>query len=342
MRNVICLLTLTIFFNCSSPESDFFTSYNLGLSHQEEKTLLIPLLTSKDYDYNFARFDQLSQRINEKNEDQLILLLSDYLNKHPEDPYQAYYLLRIAFYYLDQHSEEMAKLYFQRILDNTEDINIHGQSIHLNALNKLLEIVDKDEEKIPIYDALISRFSERVNLGQCHYFLGRSYENLGLWDRAYEEYNNFLQYRDTEIPGVVNGYEMVRQRVNFHNSSKNWTFQTRDDLVNSIKYAIRTRKIYLLNRYRSNDFFVLSWSQKMEDTHQVSVMEDLTSYSKSNLRYNIDLEPFSNNQEAYLKTWGWSYRVRSWYLYFRRINYPADPEINGRWEWAGIYLGDPL
>jgi hypothetical protein len=22
------------------------------------------------------------------------------------------------------------------------------------------------------------------------------------------------------------------------------------------------------------------------------------------------------------------------------VNYPPDPEINGRWEWAGIYLGD--
>ena len=58
--------------------------------------------------------------------------------------------------------------------------------------------------------------------------------------------------------------------------------------------------------------------------------------------YRADLEPYSNDSEAYLRTWGWSYRIRTWYLYFRKIEYPANPDINGRWEWAGIYFGERL
>ncbi|MDR1596788.1 MAG: tetratricopeptide repeat protein, partial [Treponema sp.] len=44
--------------------------------------------------------------------------------------------------------------------------------------------------------------------------------------------------------------------------------------------------------------------------------------------------------EAYLRTWGWSQYISTWYLYFRKINFPSDPEIHGRWEWAGIYYGE--
>ena len=25
-----------------------------------------------------------------------------------------------------------------------------------------------------------------------------------------------------------------------------------------------------------------------------------------------------------------------------KVNFPADPEIHGRWEWAGIYFGEKL
>jgi len=342
MRYGLLLLTISVFLSCQPKASGDFRTYDLGLSTQDQKELLHPFLESRDYDYNFALFDQISRTIEPEHQSMLMLLITDYLKSHEEDPYQAYYLLRIALYYQSMKAEEVSRIYLNRLVNNTEDLIIKGQSIHLTALNQLLSMAMTVEDKITIYESLISRFPDKVDLGQCHYFLGHSYEQMGQWDRAYEEYNVFLQYRGTEIPGVVNGYEMVRQRVNFHNSRKNWTFETRDALVNSIKYAISSRKIYLLNNYRSSDFFVLSWSQKMEDYHQISNMDDISNYSHTSLRYNRDLEPYSNDNEAYLKTWGWSYRVKSWYLYFRRIDYPADPEINGRWEWAGIYLGDPL
>lgn len=46
--------------------------------------------------------------------------------------------------------------------------------------------------------------------------------------------------------------------------------------------------------------------------------------------------------KLFLRTIGWSYRVETWYLYFRRVNFKADPSIDGKWEWAGIFFGEKL
>jgi hypothetical protein len=57
------------------------------------------------------------------------------------------------------------------------------------------------------------------------------------------------------------------------------------------------------------------------------------------IRYADRLDASSNSTEAFLKTWGWS-QISTWYLYFRKIYFPSDPEIHGRWEWAGVYYGE--
>jgi hypothetical protein len=60
------------------------------------------------------------------------------------------------------------------------------------------------------------------------------------------------------------------------------------------------------------------------------------------IEYQARLDSSSNAGEAYLRTWGWSQYLSVWYLYFRTIYFPSDPEIHGRWEWAGIYYGEKL
>ena len=65
-----------------------------------------------------------------------------------------------------------------------------------------------------------------------------------------------------------------------------------------------------------------------------------TILQRQTIRYNAELDPISNEREAYLETWNWQYQVGKWYFYFSKIDYPADPELNGKWEWAGIYFGD--
>ena len=69
----------------------------------------------------------------------------------------------------------------------------------------------------------------------------------------------------------------------------------------------------------------------------------MRSFMRGNaIHFNAKLDETSNPNEAYLRTWGWSPYISVWYLYFRKVNFPVDPEIHGRWEWAGIRFGEKL
>ncbi len=158
-----------------------------------------------------------------------------------------------------------------------------------------------------------------------------------------QAYTKFMKYPDTTIRGYADAQRSVMNLLAFHNSNKSWTREDLDDLVGAIKSAIATRDSRALTRLKAGvNFFAMSWEQEDSDAN-TQVVFDLGSFLRgSKVSYARNLDSDSNTREAYLETWGWSYRVPTWYLYFRKITYPGDPEINGRWEWAGIYFGEKL
>jgi hypothetical protein len=85
----------------------------------------------------------------------------------------------------------------------------------------------------------------------------------------------------------------------------------------------------------------MSWIQDTSDSF-THIPANLPSFLTSNTRLAPEIEPFSNDTEAYLRSWNWAYQhqVGVWYLYFRRIDLPEKPDLNRKWEWAGIYLGE--
>jgi len=86
----------------------------------------------------------------------------------------------------------------------------------------------------------------------------------------------------------------------------------------------------------------MDWHQD-KDAGNSQVAIDFGAFmSGGRLYYENILDGASNSHEAYLKTWGWTERIATWYLYFRKVDFPADPEVHGRWEWAGIYYGEKM
>jgi tetratricopeptide (TPR) repeat protein len=322
--------------------------YYIVGSGQEKKEMLqlFSLLEEgeKQGEDTFIIIQQIAVRLHKAGENgKMNLFLSDYVEKHPEDLYNSYYLLLVAQNYLEEEAYPFAAHYFERILGNYPDMLLQDTSVHLICLQELKVIEQTPEYRVEHYIDLISRFGEEIDIGQTYYELAGIYEQLGEWEQAIQAYSHFLKSPETEIPGERNAYREVEDFVEFYNSDKNWTIENLDELLGIIRNAIRRRDSRTLTRYKAKvNFFAMSWEQEYSDENSQVIFDLGTFLRKSNVGTSASLDITSNAEEAYLRTWGWSYRIRTWYLYFRKVRYPADPEINGRWEWAGIYFGEKL
>lgn len=273
--------------------------------------------------------------------DWLSSLLVQVINTNPSDPYAVYYLIAMAEGARDSGSNELALDYFRRLLKNYPDLELEGRSLHLIALRQIAVLSSNPYEVIAARNQMQIRFPERINFGRNQYYLAEKYRETGDWNRMFSAYEAFLRDEDADVPDSPDAKTNVEDIMRFHDSDKTWMMDNLDDLVSRIKYAIRTQNSELLGRYQSDNFFLMNWSQKTSDdfTH---IPMNVGHFLNSGIKYRNTLENFSNENEAYLWTANWTWKIPTWYLYFRRIDYPMNPEINGQWEWLGIYIGERL
>ena len=269
-----------------------------------------------------------------------ILFLTAYVEAHSTDPYNAFYLMSVAEAYREMEWSALAAHYYERILLNYPDALVQGRSIHLAALTELIALEPDPHRLVELYKELIGRFRDAIDQGRSHFFLARAYEALGEWELAVQAYRVYLQHAATDIPGFPNVRREIVDKVNFHFSDKSWVMADLETLVSAVKRAITRRDRRALRRLRSQSgFFTMSWEEQVADENVAHVF-DLTEFPLARVQFEDQVDPDSNANEAFLRTTGWSYRVKTWYLYFRRIDFKADPEIDGRWEWAGIFFGE--
>ena len=273
--------------------------------------------------------------------ERLIHFLSERTINNPADPYNAYYLLMIAYAYMQLESLPIAAIYFDLIVNNYPDLLINDESIHLMCLRHLIELNRDPERQVWYYRELISRFPDKTDMGAAYFMLGQACERIGDWNGAIQAYSSFIPYAGTIIPGFPNAHQYARQQVDFSRSPKDWTYETLPALRNVIEYALETGNARDLERSRAKvNFFARSWGQTETDDARI-VDFNLAEFLRNNrIRYASTLDSSSTATEAFLRTTGWSRYLPTWYLYFRKIYFPQDPEIHGRWEWAGIYYGE--
>lgn len=332
---VLCVYIIFMIFSCSNTQNP----------QKNMLELLDELSLSQENRY--ALVNQIAMEyIAAKEEDELILFITDYVEKNPNDIYNPYWLLMIASVYLEKGAEPIAEYYFDRIIQNYDDLMVRDQSIHISCLQHLIQISTSPENRIYYFNRLISSFPNKVNVTELYARLAVEYEKLGDWEQALKAYQMFLNQRDAstiQISGMPDAYLTAKKAIDFSNSPQDWTFETLEELENAVKRAISRYDYKALNNYRSKvNFFAMSWKQEETDANS-QVTFSMRDYMRGNrIRYSKDLDKSSNQNEAYLRTTGWSTYIPVWYLYFRKVNFPANPEVHGNWEWAGIYYGEKL
>ncbi|WP_022931160.1 tetratricopeptide repeat protein [Treponema bryantii] len=340
-------IPLTLFSACKNTKTSKNPQKTEALqNHQQE---LQNLLESQTFNgkQKYSLIKQIADTLrSEKDYQGLILFLTDWVDKNPDDMYNSYWLLMTADAYLAQGAEPVAEYYFDRILQQCPDLLIKGNSAHFICLQKLIQISKTPSHRIKYFNELISRFPQNVNTTELYLRLALEYQNDSQWSQALKTYSLFLEQPDAttiQIPGEPDAYKNARHLVDFNNSSKDWTFESLSALEEAVKKAIRNYDWRSLDKYKAKvNFFSMSWKQ---DENDANAQEEFSMYSwmrGKRIRYNDSLDEASNPNEAYLRTWGWNSYVPVWYLYFRKVDFPLDPDIHGNWEWAGIYLGNKL
>ncbi len=335
-------LFLPLFFSISCKNS----TYNDSLDIQEEFQELLED-QSLNPQQRYTIVNQMANNILAKKDFQsAILFLTNWVEEHPDDMYNSYWLLMTAHAYLSLDAEPVAEYYFDRILSQSQDLLVKGTSIHLICLQNLIQISKTPAHRIKYFNELIDKFPQNVNTTELYLRLAMEYEKDSQWDKALETYSLFLEQPDAstiQIPGEPDAYKNARHFIDFNNSSKDWTFASLPELESAVKKAIRNYDWRSLDKYKAKvNFFSMSWKQ---DEMDVNSQEDFSMrvWMRGNrIRYNEHLDEATNQNEAYLRTYGWSTYVPVWYLYFRKVNFPVDPDIHGNWEWAGIYMGNKL
>jgi tetratricopeptide (TPR) repeat protein len=320
--------------------------------NQELKQLFSLLDTESDEKNRFVLIQQIGQTLaNAGQREKEVIFLTTWVERHPTDIYNAYYLMMTAEAYQDEGAVPMAIHYYLRILKNHVDLLVGGRSIHLYCLQELISLETRPEYRIEYYKELISRFAGEpdVHLGSAYFFLAQAFDQVGEWDQAIQFYLKYLQSSDTEVAGVTDAYVKAQEYVLFYRSDKSWTVPDLTTLVEAVKDAINTKNVAKMRKCQAKvNFFAKGWGQEYasgvpegqigaDESGDSTVAAYLLS---SNVKVEGSLDVTSNDKEAYLKTTGWNFRPSTWYLYFRKVDFPADPDVNGQWEWAGIYFGE--
>lgn len=258
--------------------------------------------------------------------------------------YASWYLYTAAASYESGGEIELALPLYDRLLKNYPDVQVDGKSLHQTALLRLTQMAASPERKIEYYRDLITRFPDSPDIGASYFLLAKEYEKTGEWKKALENYARFLPYFGTRIPDYPEALQYARSLLELEASSKDWVAADLDTLVIAVKKALAAGSSQQLRKLASKaGFFARSWYQDSEAAGNTKFALNFNQYMKSGpIHADSSLHPSSGEFEAYLRTWGWTGRVPVWYLYFRKVNFPADPEIHGKWEWAGIYYGEKL
>ena len=332
-----------LFSSCNKKENSAITEIN---KNQEELSALLqnPNIDSVS---RYAIINQIANNLLLINDRQgVILFLTGWVDDHPDDIYNAYWLLMTAYAYMADGSEPVAEYYFDRILQNLPDLLVKGNSVHFMCLQNLIHISKTPRNRILYFNDLITRFPTNVSITELYLRLALEYEKESEWDEALKAYSVFLAQPDAatiQIVGEPNAYKRARQLVGFYNSPKDWTFESLEALETAVKKAIQNYDWRSLDKYKAKlNFFSMSWKQDETDPNAQEEFSMRSFMRGNSVRFASELDASSNSNEAYLRTWGWSQYVSVWYFYFRKVNFPLDPDINGNWEWAGIYMGEKL
>lgn len=341
---IVIIITLFLF-SCNSFSETFFkkTENDINLNQ-------IPSELKNEIQDEESRFtamqDLTSKMLQENRTDDLCVFLTNFVEHNPEDKYNAYWLFVVAMVHVEKEDTITAAYYFDRILNNYNDLLVENKSIHLAALTNLVKISDDAETRIRCLQKLITEFPTHSNLSENYMRLGLEYELSGQWENALRAYKSFLNQEDAptiEIPGIQNPFFRAQRMINLSRTGTSRKYDSPQELKDAVVKALRNSDGRALDRCKStHSFFAMTWKNTEFDPNTQTTFSFVPLLQGKTIRWDDEFDEDSRAAEVYLRTEGWRIDYSVWYLCFRKINFPPNPAIHGKWEWVGVYYGEKI
>ncbi len=259
-----------------------------------------------------------------------------------------YYKYLLGLEFLALHNTSYAQFYLNDIIHNYDLLKTSSskkmQNILYNSLTQLSAIEQDPYTYITTITLLLQHFNNRIpNKGNIYYFLGKHYDDTAQWNKAYTAYQNYLSYDENNL--ILEAKEMrediflrIRRRV-LSRQKNSTTWENASAARTSILQTLYSYNSVQIKRLQSPIFFTAHWFEKLTDSNTFIPNFDIKPIlTRSNISVAKNFSPYSTENTKLWKTSGWG-RVPVWYFVIKKIALPDRPDINGKWEWVGIYFG---
>ncbi len=336
-------LLLIIFFTGCNLNKNF--SFNFETRYEKEyikkikKEYQILNTTEQKINWSYDVIDFFKQF---KKNLELKILLGEYAEKEKDPLFKSYLYFLISDTYWKEEGKDVSFFYMKKIDPNHYDLTYNSQPIGYIIALRIISINVPFKDKEDMYNLLLKNYAGMIDVPYTAYELAKLYKKeleitkaINILQQIINFVNNSKNSEDS-----INISE-IKKEIDFYYMKKNWIYDDLEELINNIKNAIITKNIYLLNSYISKKEFSCNIYNKVYNQQFNWYQLNIERFWNSNIVFSSKLEEISNEEEAFLKTTNWQFpQLKTWYFYFKRVNYPYDISINRGWEWAGIIFGD--
>lgn len=276
----------------------------------------------------------------QKGRDILIQPLLSIALSTEDDAFRSYVYFFISDIYWKWNNTRLSVFYMTKVRETHYSLRYDENPIGYMIGLRIIKLEDYPYLRIRMYHVLLTQYSDLIDEFLLLYELSelykQQYDIYAAIDVMKRMVNLAARNRITDDRVDIN---QIKSEINFFYSEKKWIYKDLNKLINNIKYAIDTRNKARLYSYLPLDGFSVRFFASNDFRWGIRELSIPNRWGR-NIRFSSKFEEISNEDEVFLETTGWVFpQLSTWYFYFKRVNYPYDNNINGGWEWKGIYFG---
>lgn len=271
-----------------------------------------------------------------------IFKLGELCHKLDNSDYQSYLNFLISDIYWQNGYKEQALFYMLKVEKTSYILEYLYRPIGYYIAKRIISIDCAFNLKEDMYLLLLDEYNELIDIHYTMAELTGFYQEHLEMDDAIAMMKKILKTANKSSLSAAQLQEM-RNEIYFYNLKKLWVHQNLETLIKNIEKAIKRKNSKLLWRYVSKRKFDVELFQKKDQKRWTYSELGIHRRWNNRIVFAKKLEDFSSENEAFLRTDNWTFpQMRTWYFRFNKIFYPYDKDINGSWEWSGIYFGNPF